>query len=96
MLHSIDTTYEAVRKPAGDGRPIAPEYRRFATNWGFYKVVADLSDNKILDFDKVTARPVTEIFTFLLYQRDRRPAELAQSKLDRKWNKINPNSNANS
>lgn len=83
MQHDIKEAYEPIFKPTAGGRPIAPEYTAFAKSWNWYKVIADLSDNQILNFDAVTTRPVKEVFTFLLYQREKNIAEEAQRKLNR-------------
>jgi hypothetical protein len=64
-------------------RPTATEYKQFTETWGWYKVISDLADNKILDFDKVTELPLTKVFTFLLYLKDKDYAEKAQRRLDR-------------
>ncbi len=65
------------------GRPIAPEYKTFTKSWGWYKIIADVADNQILVFDKITSLPVTQVLTFLQYRRDKDYAENAQRKLDR-------------
>jgi hypothetical protein len=79
----IRETYGSIFTPLATGRPVAPEYKKFAGAWGWYKIIAELAENKISDFDKITSLAVTEVFTFLQYRRDREYAEEAQRKLDR-------------
>jgi hypothetical protein len=75
-------------------RPIAPEYKAFAKSWGWYKIIADLAGNKILGFDGVTTLPVTTVFTFLQYWKDKHYAETAQRKLDQFIAKHNKNADS--
>ena len=64
-------------------RPVAPEYKSFSKSWGWYKVIADTAGTSLLDFDRITALSVTEVFTFLQYLKDKDYAEAAQHRLDR-------------
>lgn len=89
----IRETYRGLFTPLPGDRPISPEYRKFATVWGWYKIIADLAEGRILDFDRVATLPVEEAFTFLQFRRDQDFAEKAQRKLDRFMAKNRRNEN---
>jgi len=65
------------------GRPISPSYTGFCKRWSWYKVVADLAEDKILLFDQILAKPVVEIFGFLLYKIDKISAEEEQERFNK-------------
>lgn len=52
-----------------------PSYTGFCRKWGWYKVIADLAEDKILLFDEILKKTVVEIFGFLLYRLDKVQAE---------------------
>lgn len=87
LQRRLRSTYTDLFKPGPSLRPIAPEYRGFSLSWGWYKVIADLAGDDIQDLDRITALPVTKVFTYLLYRRDKEYAEEAQRKLDRSLSK---------
>lgn len=70
-------------KPATD----CPGIQRVFVIPGWYKVIADLAGDDIQNLDRITALPVTKVFTYLLYRRDKEYAEEAQRKLDRSLSK---------
>ncbi len=53
-----------------------------------------MANNEIQRFDYVTTLPLTEVFTFIQFKRDKDYAETAQRKLDRKLAKINKNADS--
>ena len=91
MQRNIKQTYEGLYRPNSSGRPIAPEYQKFAKAWGWYKLISDVANNNVLLFDKITKLPLTEVFTFVQFQKDKEIAEAAQRKLDRKLAKLKKN-----
>lgn len=84
MQTTIGQTYKDIFAAGGIGRPIAPEYTNFAKSWGWYKIIADLANNEVLNFERVTSMAVAEAFNFLRYRRDQNNAEKAQRELDLK------------
>jgi len=75
----ITTRFEPLFRGSGGGKPVSPTYTKFCRKWGWYKVIADLVENKILFFDEILKKTVVEIFRFLLYQLDKGHADDEQS-----------------
>lgn len=82
MQSRVRTAYSDLYKAVPSSRPIAVEYKNLSKRWGWYKVIADLAGDKILDFDAILARSVTEVFTFLQYRKEKSIADEAQYKLN--------------
>ena len=40
------------------------------TKWGWYNVIFSLANENILNIDKITKRPILEVFTYLAYTQD--------------------------
>ena len=40
------------------------------TKWGWYNVIYSLANDNILNIDKITARPILEVLTYLAYTQD--------------------------
>ncbi|MDR1809629.1 MAG: hypothetical protein LBR34_04395 [Prevotella sp.] len=53
------------------GKELSASYEGFCRRWGWYKVVADLAEDKVLLFDRILEKPVVEIFGFLLYRLEK-------------------------
>jgi len=40
------------------------------SKWGWYNCLYNLSNNRILDIDKITKLPILEVLTYLAYSQD--------------------------
>jgi hypothetical protein len=94
LQNRVRSTYSGLYETDPGIRPAAPEYKAFSKSWGWYKIIADLADNKVSGFDAITTLPVTEIFTFLQYRKNKDYAETAQRRLDQFIAKHSKNANS--
>lgn len=79
--------YNILFKGSGTGKPICRPYQDFSRKWGWYKVIAELSEDKIQTFDEVINQTVITVFNFLCYQLDKAQAEEAQYKFEEQLHK---------
>ncbi|WP_303754426.1 hypothetical protein [uncultured Alistipes sp.] len=82
-MAKIREDFRPVFAGAGGGELCAPQYAAFAGRWGWYKIIDELAEHRLLDFDRVAALPAAAVFTHLLYGRERRVAEKAQQALEK-------------
>lgn len=87
MQNHIATTYEQKINSYRSSKPLAKEYKEFAENWNYYKLIAELAGDNLLQFDAVLSRSVEEVYTFIIYKLEKEPAVKAQTELEKQISK---------